>query len=187
MVTQRMAPTERSTAQHDDAASDVIIVVDQKGPVLPSGDAGVRLDLAELHWLAVRAGAEVRNEDMPAPSSDSVQRLEQELATRGRPSARPTALPAGDRNAPHRPPPEGEHRLITPVALALTRAGFGFVDHDGNARGSSGRASSPAPRASSSRETSIRRTSIRPVVTGRARSRGITSNGCASRLSVLAP
>jgi radical SAM superfamily enzyme YgiQ (UPF0313 family) len=135
MGTQGNASAEHATAAADEATPQLIILVDQEGALLPSGDSGIRLGLAELHWLAVRAGAESAHTAMPTPSEESARRLEQEATARGWYPARP-----GPRSEPPDPPtlpgptPTGEHRLVTPVALGLTRAGFAFVDHDGNAR-----------------------------------------------------
>jgi hypothetical protein len=135
MGTQRTAPTERATGQRGTAAAQAIVVVDHRGALLPSEDSGTRLDLAELHWLAVRAGAEAPHPDTPAPSAQATQRLEQEVAARGWPPARPTRrTDSTDVTPPRRPAPAADHRLITPVALALTPAGFTLFGHDGNVR-----------------------------------------------------
>ena len=135
MGTERTSPARPATCQLATAAPQAIIVVDQRGPLLPSGDSGIRLDLAELHWLAVRAGAEAPHADTPAPSAESAQRLEQEVAAGGWPPAQPRPRAATTHlTAPLGSAPTGDHRLMTPVALTLTRAGFTLFDHDGNVR-----------------------------------------------------
>src|SRR5262245_26601811 len=117
----------------------MIVLVDRQGvllpPLGPDPTSAVRLGLPELHWLAVRAGAESDGAGLPVPSEDRIRQLEHEVTVRGW-----TPAPAGTETLPHDStpasagPPSGPHELSTPIALVLTSGGFTCVDHEGNTR-----------------------------------------------------
>src|SRR5262245_40507617 len=117
----------------------MIVVVDRQGALLPAlgsdPDSGVRLGLPELHWLAVRAGAESDAADVPVASEDRLRQLEHEITVRGWPTAPSGAETLTYDSTPSLVgPPTGPHELSTPLALVLTSAGFTSADHDGNTR-----------------------------------------------------
>ena len=117
----------------------MIVIVDRQGALLPplgsDPSAGVRLGLPELHWLAVRAGAEPERAELPVPSEESRRQLEHEITARGWTTApNGTETPTHDTTPETAGPPAGPHELSTPIALVLTSAGFTCVDHDGNTR-----------------------------------------------------
>jgi radical SAM superfamily enzyme YgiQ (UPF0313 family) len=117
----------------------MIVVVDRQGALLPpldsDPDSAVRLGLPELHWLAVRAGAESEGTEAPVPSENGVRQLEHEITVRGWPAAPSGTEPLTHATTPSMVgPPTDPHELSTPLALVLTSAGFTSADHEGNTR-----------------------------------------------------
>ena len=118
-----------------DRPAPLIVVMDRTGTVLPpvGGSEEVRLGPAELHWLQVQVGGpSLQAEGVPLPDADAIQALEDHLVQRGGFSSAPAA--SSFEPAPSGPLADGEHRILTPVAIGLSSAGFDIVGHDGVAR-----------------------------------------------------
>ena len=153
----------------------MIVVVDRQGALLPpvgsDPNSGVRLGLPELHWLAVRAGAESDGAEVPVPSENRVRQLEHEITVHGWPTG-----PSGTETLTYDStpsivgPPTGPHELSTPLALVLTSAGFTSADHDGNTRVCLGSRELASITSYTVRGISMRRSKIRLAVWVLARS-----------------
>jgi radical SAM superfamily enzyme YgiQ (UPF0313 family) len=117
----------------------MIVVIDREGALLPplgsDPGSGVRLGLAELGWLVVRAGGESVGVGVPVLSEDRVRQLEHEIAVRGWAAAPRGTEPLVDESVSSVVgPATGPLELSTPLALVVTSGGFVSAGHDGNTR-----------------------------------------------------
>jgi radical SAM superfamily enzyme YgiQ (UPF0313 family) len=93
----------------------------------------IPLALAELHWLAVQAGAESPDPTMPAADPGTVARIRDVLLHRadyGLLPFRPPAEPGRSANGSGR----AGYLLVTPIAIGLTAGGYTHADHHGRTR-----------------------------------------------------
>ncbi len=126
-------------ANFDDhsSAPSVILLIERGHAYLRWSAAclPIPLGLGELHWLAVRTGAETPDAALPAVEAGTISRLLDVLQHQANYGLLPFHPPAPPQPPRHASQPDATlYSLVSPLAVLLSTDGYSYVDHDGNQR-----------------------------------------------------